>query len=161
MWIYIIVWFVIFVVMLVIELMTLGLTTIWFAGGALAAMISVFFKAPIWLQALDFVIVSLILLLLLRPFLSKFVNSRTQKTNVDSLIGKTARVTSPIDNLMGKGSAILNGQDWTARSLSDDQKIPEGTFVVVREIRGVKLIVEPKEGDTSELGRTAALKNVQ
>ena len=152
MWIFFIAWFVVFVVMLIIELMTMGLTTIWFAGGALAAMISVLFKAPLWLQALDFVIFSFLLLLMIRPFASKFLNNRTQKTNVDSLIGKTARVTSAIDNMMGKGSAILNGQDWTARSISDDQKIPEGTFVVVREIRGVKLIVEPKE-ETTELKR--------
>ena len=139
----IIVWLVLFVVLIIFELVTMGLTTIWFAGGALVALLVALLKGPIPLQIGAFIVVSVILLLALRPFASKVINSRTHKTNVDAVIGKTARVTSDIDNFEGKGSAILNGQEWTARSKDDKVLIPEGTMVVIREVRGVKLIVEP------------------
>lgn len=141
---YSIAWLVLFIILLVLELMTLGLTTVWFAGGAFVAFIASLFHANLTVQLVLFVIVSTLLLLLVRPFASKCINNRTQKTNVEGLIGKSARVTSAIDNAMGTGSAILNGQEWMARSLSDE-KIPEGVIVTVEEIKGVKLIVKKKE----------------
>jgi membrane protein implicated in regulation of membrane protease activity len=92
-----------------------------------------------------FVIVSFILLFFTRPFALKYVNRYTVKTNVESLIGKYARVTAEINNLEGRGAAVLNGQEWTARALEDDNIYPVGAMVEVKDIRGVKLIVSKKQ----------------
>lgn len=134
-------WLIAFVVLLGIEAATMALTTIWFAGGALVAFILALFGAGIQVQLAMFVIVSFILLFFTRPFALKYVNRNTVKTNSESLIGKNARVTVEINNLEGKGAAVLNGQEWTARALTDDEIYPAGTMVEVKDIKGVKLIV--------------------
>lgn len=136
-------WLALLVVLLVIELATLGLTTIWFAGGALAAFILSFFSDLLAAQIGLFAMVSLILLLFTRPFAVKYVNRNRTKTNTDSLVGRTALVTETIDNLAGKGQASVAGQVWTARAAREGEKIPEGTKVKILKISGVKLIVEP------------------
>ena len=115
-------WLVVFVALVGIEVGTMALTTIWFAGGALAA----FFMA---LAGLSFQAV-------------KYVNKGTVKTNVDGLVGKKARVLEEIDNGSGAGTAVLNGQEWTARAVRDDLVIHKGETVIVKEIRGVKLMVD-------------------
>lgn len=138
-------WLAAAVVFVVIEILTMGLTTIWFAGGALLAAAAAFFGLPLWTQVLIFAIVSLLLLIPLRPWAQAHLNSNTEKTNVDSLIGQTAIVTETIDNLNAKGQAKLKGQSWTARSISDEMIISEGTKVKVEEISGVKIIVRPFE----------------
>ena len=138
-------WLVLFVILLVIELMTLGLTTIWFCVGAFIAMIAAVLKVNFIVQIILFTVISAVLMLALRPWAVKYINKRTVKTNVDSLIGKTARVTVSIDNSMETGSAMLNGLEWTARSENDKTKIPEGSMVEVISVSGVKLIVRPKE----------------
>lgn len=144
-------WLIAFVILIGIEIGTMALTTIWFAGGALLAFILSLFGASVEVQLAVFVIVSFILLFFTRPFAAKYLNSRTVKTNVDSLIGKTARITSDVNNLSGTGAAVVNGQEWTARALRDEDIFQEGMQVVIREIRGVKLIVssmESKDGMT-------------
>ena len=130
------------VIFVVIEIITMGLTTIWFAGGALVGAVMAAFSLPLWSQIIAFVIVSVILLILTRPWALKYLNSRTVRTNADSLIGQTALVKETINNMESKGLVQLNGQDWTARSFEAGEIIPEGSEVVVKEIRGVKLIVE-------------------
>ena len=100
------------------------------------------FSLPLWSQIIAFVIVSVILLILTRPWALKYLNSRTVRTNADSLIGQTALVKETINNMESKGLVQLNGQDWTARSFEAGEIIPEGSEVIVKEIRGVKLIVE-------------------
>ena len=129
-------------IFVVIEIITMGLTTIWFAGGALVGAVMAAFSLPLWSQIIAFVIVSVILLILTRPWALKYLNSRTVRTNADSLIGQTALVKETINNMESKGLVQLNGQDWTARSFEAGEIIPEGSEVVVKEIRGVKLIVE-------------------
>ena len=129
-------------IFVVIEIITMGLTTIWFAGGALVGAVMAAFSLPLWSQIIAFVIVSVILLILTRPWALKYLNSRTVRTNADSLIGQTALVKETINNMEGKGLVQLNGQDWTARSFEAGEIIPEGSEVIVKEIRGVKLIVE-------------------
>ena len=104
-------WLALLVVLLVIELATLGLTTIWFAGGALAAFVLSFFSDLLAAQIGLFAVVSLILLLFTRPFAVKYVNRNRTKTNTDSLVGRTALVTETIDNLAEKGRL-----PWQARS---------------------------------------------
>ena len=135
-------WLVAAAVFVVIEIMTMGLTTIWFAGGALVGAVMAAVSLPLWSQIIAFVIVSVILLILTRPWALKYLNSRTVRTNADSLIGQTALVKETINNMESKGLVQLNGQDWTARSFEAGEIIPEGSEVIVKEIRGVKLIVE-------------------
>lgn len=139
------IWLIIFVACIVIEIVTLGLTTIWFAGGALAAAAGAALGAPLWLQAVLFVAVSLVLLYFTRPIAVKYFNKDRVKTNAESLVGKQAIVISEIDNLQGIGQVTVNGQEWSARSVSEGGALPTGTVVIVRAISGVKLMVEEKK----------------
>ena len=119
----------------------MALTTIWFAGGAAVGFILSLFGVPVEVQLGAFLAVSFLLLFLTRPFAARYINSGTVKTNAESLIGKQARVTERIDNSLGSGAAVVNGQEWTARSLDESKTFEPGTMVVIREIQGVKLIV--------------------
>lgn len=142
-----IMWLVILVVCLVVEVCTLGLASIWFAGGALLALIISLIGGPWWLQLLLFLMVSIVLLVFTRPIATKYFNKNRTKTNVESVVGKQAIVTLKIDNLMGQGQIVTDGMEWTARSL-DSTVIEEGTVVVIEKIEGVKAIVKiRKEGE--------------
>ncbi len=136
-------WLIIFIVLLVIEIATMGLFTIWFAGGALAAVIASMCSASLWLQFVVFIAVSVVLLIFTRPIAVKYFNKSREKTNVDNVIGKYAIVTETINNLHGQGSVQLNGLDWTARSFDEATIIEKGTKVKVLEVKGVKLICKP------------------
>ncbi len=138
------IWLAILVVCVGIEIATMGLTTIWFAGGALVSAILAALNVPLWLQIVAFFGVSLILLYLTRPVAVKYFNKDRVKTNVESLIGRQAIVISEIDNLQGIGQVTVGGQEWSARSVKDDVQLPVGSVVVVRSVSGVKLIVEEK-----------------
>lgn len=139
------IWLAVLVVCVGIEIATMGLTTIWFAGGALVSAILAALNAPLWLQIVAFFVVSLILLYLTRPVAVKYFNKDRVKTNVESLIGRQAIVISEIDNLQGIGQVTVGGQEWSARSMKDDVQLPVGSVVVVRSVSGVKLIVEEKD----------------
>lgn len=134
-------WLCAMIVLAIMEAATVGLVCIWFAGGALAALIAAALGAPVWLQIVVFLAVSAGLLALLRPFARKFINARITPTNVDANIGKTAVVVEPIDNLRGTGRVMLGSVDWTARS-ADDSVIENDTLVRVLRIEGVKVCVE-------------------
>ncbi len=140
-----IVWLVLLIACLVIEACTLGLATIWFAGGALIALLVSLIHAPIWLQVVLFLAVSLLLLFYTRPIAKKYFNRNVTKTNVDSVIGKDAIVVEAIDNLQGKGRVTLAGQEWTARSVEENGMIPEGAVVEVEAVSGVKLMVREEK----------------
>ena len=140
-----IVWLVLLIVSLVVEVLTMGLTAIWFAGGASVSLLVSFLNGPIWLQIFLFVVTSLVLLYFTRPIAMKYFNKNRVKTNVDSIIGEKAIVTLQIDNIRGEGKATVGGQEWSARSVSDDVIIPVGAIVVVDEINGVKLVVKPEK----------------
>ena len=139
------IWLAVLVVCVGIEIATMGLTTIWFAGGALVSAILAALNAPLWLQIVAFFVVSLILLYLTRPVAVKYFNKDRLKTNVESLIVRQAIVISEIDNLQGIGQVTVGGQEWSARSVKDDVQLPVGRVVVVRSVSGVKLIVEEKD----------------
>ena len=139
------IWLAVLVVCVGIEIATMGLTTIWFTGGALVSAILAALNAPLWLQIVAFFVVSLILLYLTRPVAVKYFNKDRVKTNVESLIGRQAIVISEIDNLQGIGQVTVGGQEWSARSVKDDVQLPVGSVVVVRSVSGVKLIVEEKD----------------
>lgn len=138
-----IVWVVIMVVFLVVEAATAGLTCIWFAIGALASLIAALFGAPIWLQLVWFFVVSVVTLYFTRPLVLKYVNSRSQPTNADMVIGKEALVTEAIDNVESAGAVAVGGKVWTARS-DNGEPIEVGSIVTVLRIEGVKLIVSAK-----------------
>ena len=139
-------WLILFIILLVIEIITLGLTTIWFAGGALVAFVLSLLEVSPVVQWAVFCAVSLILLFATRPWAVRYFNNqRKEKTNVDSLIGKTSVVTSEIRNLEGRGEVFVNGLTWTARSGEDSLTIAEDTHVTVTAVQGVKLIVEAKK----------------
>ena len=135
------IWLGVFIVMVVVEMITMGITTVWFAGGAMVALLIAAFKGPVWLQIVVFLIVSIVLLIFTRPIVLKYFNNNRLKTNVDSLIGKSGIVTEDIDNLNAFGKVEVDGMEWTARTGQEDMKIFTGTKVVVERVEGVKLIV--------------------
>ena len=139
-----VIWLVAMVIMLVVEAMVPGLISIWFAIGALAALISALFHAPVWLQLVWFFAISILTLVLTRPFVKKYVNSRVTPTNADVVIGKDAVVTERIDNLHAQGAVMLDGKVWTARTEKEQVTVEAGETVRVLRIEGVKLIVEAK-----------------
>ena len=120
------------------------LISIWFAAGALIAMIASLLGAELWLQITLFVTVSVALLALLWPFVKKFLNPAHEKTNVDSVIGATGVVTAAIDNIAATGTVKLGAMEWTARSTSGEA-IATGTVVKVDRIEGVKVFVSCAE----------------
>lgn len=136
-------WLVFLVVLLVIELITVGLTTIWLAGGALIAFILAAMGVNLWVQIIVFLIVSFVLIYFTRPFALKYLNPRQTRTNSDELIGEIVKVTERIDNRAAVGRALAKGMEWSARAVSDDLVIETDTLVKVLRIEGVKLIVEP------------------
>lgn len=138
----IIFWISLIVIALVVEIATVGLTSIWFAGGGLAAVIAAGLGAPIWLQAVLFFIISLVLLFFTRPWALKYLRPHQTKTNYEDAVGKTVRITERVDNVAETGKAVLNGQEWTVRSAVDNIVLEADTIAEVVEVRGVKLIVK-------------------
>ncbi len=141
-----VVWLVILVALVVIELLTMGLTTVWFAGGALAAALASLLHLPFMLQVILFLVVSGLLLYFTRPLAVKYFNKDRVRTNAESLVGRQAIVISEIDNLQGIGQVNVGGMEWSARTKTDDTALPVGAVVIVLAIDGVKLIVEEKAG---------------
>ena len=139
------IWLGLLVLFIVFELITTSLTTIWFAGGALVAFVMALVELPVWAQIAAFFVVSIVLLIFTRPFLTKFLKVGGEKTNVDSLIGQTARVIVDINNNDSIGYALVGGQGWTARAENDNDIIPKDTLVEIVGVSGVKLIVRRKE----------------
>lgn len=107
------VWLGLLIVFLVIEIITVGLTSVWLAGGALAALpLNIAGMNLIW-QVGAFFVVSFLLLFFTRPFAVKYINAHHEKTNYEGVIGKIVRVTETVDNLAQTGTAVVNGLEWT------------------------------------------------
>ena len=130
------------ILFLVIEIATTSLTTIWFAGGTVVALILNLCKAPFAAQAVSFFVISLALLILARPVLDKAMKKNRVKTNIDSLIGEKAKVTEKINNIDETGAVFINGLTWTARSEDSNKIIEPGEVVETKAVSGVKLIVQ-------------------
>lgn len=141
------IWLGIVALFLIIEAATVGLTTIWFAGGALIAAIAAWIGAGEAVQWILFIAVSLVLLIFTRPVAVRYMNKDVEKTNVERLIGQKAIVIQKVENLAQTGLVRVGDVEWMARTKSDDVQIPEKAVVVIKEVQGVKLIVEEvKEG---------------
>lgn len=138
-------WLGIFVVLLIIEIFTMGLTTIWFAGGALAAYLVGIIGIGTIGQIIAFTAVSVLLLIFTRPVAVKYFNQSRQKTNAESLIGQQGLVIEEISTLQAVGKVEVNGQEWSAKTDEPDGKIAKDKVVVIDGIQGVKLIVREKE----------------
>lgn len=142
-----IIWLIILAVLLAIEALTAGLTTIWFAGGALISAIASYFGASIMVQLVLFLAVSLILLFFTRPLAIRYMNQGVEKTNVNSLIGKKAVVLQEVNDLAQTGLVRINDIEWMARAEKENLTIPKDAVVIVRKVQGVKLIVEEVKED--------------
>ena len=129
-------WLIILVTLLMFEASTVGLTTIWFAGGALIAAIASGLGAGVLVQWILFLGISLILLILTRPLAVRYMNREVQKTNVNSLIGKKAIVIQTINNLEQTGQVRINDIEWMARTSSDGVTIPEQAIVTIEAVQG-------------------------
>ena len=140
-----IIWLALMAVLLIIEIMTLGLTTIWFAAGALFAFLTALLGLNQGIQIGVFVVVSVVLLFFTRPLAVKYFNKDRVRTNAESLVGRQAIVISEIDNLQGIGQVNVGGMEWSARTKEDGVTIPVGTVTTVLAINGVKLVVEERK----------------
>lgn len=141
------VWLVAAIVFAILEAATVGLTSVWFAVGALAALAAELLGATLWLQIVIFLLVSAVTLYFTRPLVKKYVNNKVEPTNADMLIGKECRVTETVDNISGTGAVYVDGKTWTARC-DGEEIIPVGELVIAKRIEGVKLIVE-KSAETA------------
>ncbi|HIT90882.1 MAG TPA: NfeD family protein [Candidatus Merdenecus merdavium] len=139
-------WLILIVILVIIELATLGLTTIWFAGGALVAFLAALLHVDLVWQVTLFLVVSIVLLIFTRPFAARYINKGRIKTNVDSLAGTTGIVQERINNDLETGKVMLNGIEWTARTEQGEAEIEPGRVVTVLRVTGVKLIVKEKVG---------------
>lgn len=136
-----VIWIVLTIVFILGEIVTVGLTSIWFAGGALMALLCYALGLSLVWQILVFIAVSLVLLAFTRPWAVKFLKPHLIKTNYESVIGENVCLTETVDNLKGTGTAVRKGQEWTARAYEDGKVFEAGTIVKVEEIRGVTLYV--------------------
>lgn len=138
------IWLGILVLMVIVELLTTQLVTIWFAVGALVSFfLALFGVEQIWIQILAFLLVSAVALAVTRPLVRKTLKRKTEPTNADMVIGKTAIVTEKIDNIAGTGLVKVGGAVWSART-ADQSVIEAAQEVEVQEIQGVKLMVTKK-----------------
>lgn len=143
-----IVWLALLLIFALGEAVSVGLTSIWFAAGALAALVAALLGGALWIQITLFLAVSILCMAAVRPLAKKHLNSKVEHTNADRVIGAEAQVTEDIDNIHGKGAVVIRGMAWSARS-QDGGPIAAGTLVRVLRIEGVKVFVEPTAAPVS------------
>lgn len=139
-----IIWLILLIVFILTEAATVSVVSLWFAAGALVALVAALLGAQVWLQTVLFVLVSAVMLLALRPVVKKHFTPKLTPTNVDAVIGQEGFVTEDIDNLHGAGRVKLGANEWTARS-SDGAPIRAGTRIRADKVEGVKLFVSALE----------------
>lgn len=137
-------WLALVIVGIVVEALTMGLTSIWFAVGGLAALIVALLGAELWLQILCFFVVTVLMLALTRPLAVKYLKPALKKTNVDAIPGKTGKVVETISPLEAKGQVTIDGQIWSAKPEDGQATIEAGSVVTVVRVEGVKVVVRPQ-----------------
>ena len=143
-----VIWTILLLTFAVGEAISVGLTSIWFATGALVALVCALLGGSVYLQLTLFVVVSALCLLAMRPLAQRYLNNRVEPTNADRILGTVAPVTQDIDNLQATGTVRIGGTTWSARS-EHNTVIPAGTLVRVLRIEGVKVYVEPYQKEES------------
>ncbi len=136
-----ILWIGLIIVFAAVEIGTVGLTAIWFAGGALIALLAQLIGMNLYGQIILFIVVSAVLMIFTRPWALKYLKPRLVKTNYETVVGENVCLTETVDNLKGTGTAIYQGQEWTARAYEEGKIFEAGKIVQVKEIRGVTLYV--------------------
>jgi len=136
-----ILWIVLIILFAAIEIGTVGLTAIWFAGGALIALLAHLIGMNIYGQMIIFIAVSAVLMIFTRPWALKYLKPRLVKTNYETVVGENVCLTETVNNAKGTGTAIYKGQEWTARAYEVGKVFEAGMIVTVKEIRGVTLYV--------------------
>lgn len=134
-------WIIILVAAILVEAATAALISIWFAAGAVAALIAASLGASWIIQLILFVVFSAILLIFTRPLVKKLFPKKFIPTNSDSYAGKTAVVVEDIDTVRGMGRVKFNGVDWIAVT-ENEELIPKDSVVRIKEVKGAKLLVE-------------------
>ena len=137
-----IIWLVLMVIFLVAEALTVSMVSLWFAAGAVVALLLSLLHLQVWVQVVLFFVVSGVLLACLRPLVRRHVTPKITPTNVDAIVGTRGIVTAEIDNVCAAGQVKVNGMEWSARSTTGEI-IPEGTLIRVERIEGVKAFVTP------------------
>lgn len=140
--VWMIVWLVVIALSVVIEVATFGLTTIWLTGGALVALVLSLFNVPWPVQIVVCLVVTLVLLFFTRPLAVKYMNKKQLRTNYEETIGQKVRITEKVDNMAGTGKAVYKGMDWTARAIETDAVFEVDEIAIVRDVQGVKLMLE-------------------
>lgn len=140
-------WLIIFIALLIFEIITMGLTTIWFAGGALVAALVSLLNVGVPIQIGVFLFSSVVLLILTRPIAMKHLNKKVEKTNTERLIGLDTIVIEDIDALHGIGKVRVNGIEWSAMASNANDKFVVDDIVTIEGIQGVKAIVTRKQMD--------------
>ncbi len=143
------IWIGLFIILIIIEIFTVGLTTIWFAIGALAAAGVNTLGANLIIQIIVFFAVSIVLMIFTRPWAAKHLNQKRLKTNYESKIGEVIKITERVDNLRQTGRSIVDGQEWTVRSQDNNVTLEKDELAKVIAVSGVKLIVEKYEEEPS------------
>ena len=134
-------WLVLMVICIVFEIATVGLVSIWFAGGSLIACFLAMANIHVVIQVVVFLIISLLLLIITKPLAKEWINKDRVRTNYEGIVGKVVRVTERVDNINETGTALINGQEWTARAIDDNIILEQGEVAQVVNISGVKLIL--------------------
>ncbi len=135
-------WLAAMIILIIIEAIVPGLVSIWFALGALSALICALLNAPVWLQILCFLIVSVVTLILTKPIVRKYQTGKIQATNADTVIGKECLVIEEVNNVLGTGAVTVDGKTWTARNRDEKSISGVGELKKVVKIEGVKLIID-------------------
>lgn len=146
-------WIALVIVLVIIEAITAELVTIWFAGGAVLALVLSVLGAPFWAQTGTFAAASFALLFLTRPLVKKYMKKGAGESSLDRMLGKQGIITEEVNNLAATGEVQIDGQYWMARTADNVQTIQKGQVVTVLQVLGVRLIVEPvakKKPVTSE-----------
>ena len=143
------IWIGLFIILLIIEVFTVGLTTIWFAIGALAAAGVNTLGANLIIQVIVFLAVSIVLMIFTRPWAAKHLNKNRLRTNYESKIGEIIKITERVDNLRQTGRSIVDGKEWTVRSQDNNVILEKDELAKVISVSGVKLIVEKYKGEPS------------
>ena len=138
-------WIVALIIFLIVEASTVGLVSLWFAGGSLVAFVASLLHAPIWLQLVLFLTVSAVLLAVYRPLARRHIIPHRTATNADRIIGTEAYVTECIDNVRGTGAVRVGGVEWSARSNEPEAVIEKGALIRILRIEGAKVTVEPAQ----------------
>lgn len=136
------VWLALALAFAAIEVATVGLTSIWFAAGALAGLLSCAIGLPAALQLLAFAAVSALLLYFTRPWALRYLKPRLTRTNYEQALGEEVTVKERVDNRAGTGTVLYRGQEWTGRSFDGGRTFEPGEVARVREIRGVTMYIE-------------------